>query len=184
MPRRYKMLITKGAEEKLKQYIEGEMENPDSPIYGVVQSVDYPKVESIALLSTAVKGEKEVTVRTKPLVPSLICVKTPMSPTIAMHLEALPEVRYMLKDIDGLIVPMVGLDAEQIEQRPVVEVPAEARCFVGEKQGVAFTVTNGPYSGCWGTLERIEKGKIEVQYICKCQLSNASSIHCTVYELN
>ena len=99
----------------------------------------------------------------KPMMPGTVYVSSCMSPDIADEIESLPGVLGLVKNKDGLVVPLTTIDQMKItvwSQRQAVMNDLEHTRLI--KKDSYVSVVAGPFAGRYGICTGVGGGQVDV----------------------
>lgn len=153
-PMWYRLTVRKASEKRLTEAFN---ELAKSEKWGhIIEEAFYPSSSYVRF-----KG-KVLDLGSRPMVPGLVYLKTRMSPDIADDLEQVQGIYGFSKNQYGIVVPMTGGDAEQIENLKLRQVKALPPELLKMKKEEYVTVVEGPHKGKYGILMGAKKGRLEV----------------------
>jgi transcription antitermination factor NusG len=105
---------------------------------------------------------KNIELKVKPMIPGLLYIKTKMGPDIADELEKVPGIYGFTKTADGIVIPLGGDEATQLETMKNKERQDLSPELKRIKKEEYVSVVSGEHMGRYGIVMGAKAGKIEV----------------------
>jgi transcription antitermination factor NusG len=150
----YRVNVRKASEKKLYEQFTGML---DARWRAIVIDAFYPQSTYVSF-----KG-KNIELKTKPMIPGLLYLKTQMGPDVADALEKVAGIYGFTKTMSGIVIPLLEEEAAQLElmktKAPASDLNTELKLIKREEY---VSVVSGEHAGRYGIVMGARAGKIEV----------------------